>query len=106
MDYKDISLLGALDILLNEGSVVGAAEKLHLSSSAVSRILARIRAVTGDDILVPAGRTTRGLCPDSGKTDSESVGFHPLMGRTWAWQKCMSLIPKIKQARRVGPDNI
>jgi hypothetical protein len=45
MDYKDISLLGALDILLNEGSVVGAAEKLHLSSSSVSRILARIRAV-------------------------------------------------------------
>lgn len=57
MDYKDISLLGALDILLNEGSVVGAAEKLHLSSSVVSRILVRIRAVTGDDILVPAGRT-------------------------------------------------
>ena len=57
MHYKDISLLGALDVLLNEGSVVGAAEKLHLSSSAVSRILARIRAVTGDDILVPAGRT-------------------------------------------------
>jgi len=56
MDYKDISLLGALDILLNESSVAAAAEKMHLSPSAVSRILARIRAVTGDEILVQAGK--------------------------------------------------
>jgi DNA-binding transcriptional LysR family regulator len=53
----DLNLLTVLDALLEESSVMGAAERLHLSSPAVSRTLGRLRAVTGDDILVRAGHT-------------------------------------------------
>ncbi len=52
----DLNLLTALDALLAEGSVVGAARRLRLSSSAMSRTLARLREATGDPLLVRAGR--------------------------------------------------
>lgn len=60
MDSVDMNLLAALDTLLAEGSVTGAARRLGLSSSAMSRTLARLRAATGDPLLVRAGR---GLVP-------------------------------------------
>ncbi|MGW4944068.1 LysR family transcriptional regulator [Actinoplanes sp. NPDC004185] len=53
----DLNLLTALDALLEERSVMGAAERLHLSSPAVSRTLGRLRKLTGDDILVRTGRS-------------------------------------------------
>jgi DNA-binding transcriptional LysR family regulator len=56
----DLNLLAALDVLLAEGSVTGAARRLGLSASAMSRTLARLRAATGDPLLVRAGR---GLVP-------------------------------------------
>ena len=56
----DLNLLLALDVLLAEGSVAGAARRLQLSPSAMSRTLARLREVTGDPLLVRAGR---GLVP-------------------------------------------
>ena len=56
----DLNLLVTLDVLLAEGSVVGAARRLQLSASAMSRALARLRKVTGDPLLVRAGR---GLVP-------------------------------------------
>lgn len=52
----DFNLLRALDVLLEEGSVGGAADRLHLSQPAMSRTLTRIRRATGDDILVRSGR--------------------------------------------------
>src|SRR5689334_1947672 len=52
----DFNLLTALEALLAEGTVVGAARRLGLSESAMSRTLARLRAATGDPILVRAGR--------------------------------------------------
>jgi DNA-binding transcriptional LysR family regulator len=55
--HVDLNLLAALDALLDENSVQGAAERLHLSAPAMSRTLARIRKTTGDDILVRTGRT-------------------------------------------------
>ncbi|MBB2943430.1 DNA-binding transcriptional LysR family regulator [Actinoplanes lutulentus] len=55
--HLDLNLLTVLDALLEEGSVLGAAERLRLSSPAVSRSLGRIRRLTGDDILVRTGRT-------------------------------------------------
>jgi len=51
----DLNLLPALDALLTEGSVTGAARRLGLSASAMSRTLARLRSVTGDPLLVRAG---------------------------------------------------
>lgn len=56
MDAMDMNLLGALDALLAESSVTGAARRLGLSTSAMSRTLTRLRAATGDPLLVRAGR--------------------------------------------------
>lgn len=55
MDGVDLNLLPALDVLLTEGSVTGAARRLGLSASAMSRTLARSRSMTGDPLLVRAG---------------------------------------------------
>ncbi|WP_326955411.1 LysR family transcriptional regulator [Amycolatopsis sp. NBC_01286] len=55
--YLDLNLLTALDALLEEGSVAAAADRLRLSSPAMSRTLGRIRKTTGDQILVRTGRT-------------------------------------------------
>lgn len=53
----DFNLLVTLDVLLSEGSVAGAARRLQLSPSAMSRALSRLREVTGDPLLVRAGRS-------------------------------------------------
>ncbi len=60
MAPPDLNLLVILDVLLAEGSVARAAERLRLSPSAMSRALARLRETTGDPLLVRAGR---GLVP-------------------------------------------
>ncbi len=57
MNDVDLNLVPALDALLAEASVTGAARRLGLSPSAMSRTLARLRAVTGDALLVRAGNT-------------------------------------------------
>lgn len=56
MAVTDMNLLIALDALLRERSVSAAARRLGLSTSAMSRTLSRLRAATGDPLLVPAGR--------------------------------------------------
>ncbi|MGS0891582.1 LysR family transcriptional regulator [Burkholderia stagnalis] len=56
MEDIDLNLLTALDVLLTEGSVTGAARRLGLSTSAMSRTLTRLRIATGDQLLVRAGR--------------------------------------------------
>jgi DNA-binding transcriptional LysR family regulator len=60
MPTPDLNLLVTLDVLLAEGSVARAAQRLRLSPSAMSRALARLRETTGDPLLVRAGR---GLVP-------------------------------------------
>jgi len=60
MSTPDLNLLITLDVLLAEGSVARAAQRLRLSPSAMSRALARLRETTGDPLLVRAGR---GLVP-------------------------------------------
>lgn len=60
MARPDLNLLVTLDVLLQEGSVTRAGERLALSPSAMSRALARLRRATGDPLLVRAGR---GLVP-------------------------------------------
>ena len=60
MQMPDLNLLVTLEALLEEGSVAGAARRLRLSASAMSRALSRLREATGDPLLVRAGR---GLVP-------------------------------------------
>lgn len=57
MSRPDLNLLVTLDVLLTEGSVTGAARRLRLSPSAMSRALARLREIVGDPLLVRAGRS-------------------------------------------------
>ncbi|MES2260983.1 MAG: LysR family transcriptional regulator [Pseudomonadota bacterium] len=54
--HLDLNLLVALDALLTEKSVTRTAKKLHLSQSAISGALARLREYFDDEILVPVGR--------------------------------------------------
>lgn len=53
----DLNLLAALDALLAERNVTRAAERLHMTQSAMSGVLARLRDYFGDALLVPVGRT-------------------------------------------------
>jgi DNA-binding transcriptional LysR family regulator len=52
----DLNLLVLLDVVLAERSVVRAARRLHVTPSAVSNGLARLRAVLEDPLLVRSGR--------------------------------------------------
>lgn len=52
----DLNLLVALDALLSECSISRAADKLHLSQSAMSSALGRLRMYFDDELLVPVGR--------------------------------------------------
>lgn len=52
----DLNLLVALDALLAECSITRAAERLHMSASAMSSALARLREYFEDDLLVQVGR--------------------------------------------------
>lgn len=58
MNFKglDLNLLVALDALLAQRSVTRAGEALHITQSAMSSCLARLRGHFGDALLVPVGR--------------------------------------------------
>lgn len=56
MPTPDLNQLFVLQAVLSEHSVVRAAQRLHLSPSAMSRALARVRETVGDPVLVKAGR--------------------------------------------------
>jgi LysR family nod box-dependent transcriptional activator len=55
MDFHglDLNLLVALDALIAEKSVTKAGRRVHLSQSAMSGVLARLRQTFNDDLLVP-----------------------------------------------------
>ncbi len=52
----NLNLLPALEALLIEGSVGGAARRTHVSQSAMSHSLAKLRELFDDPLLVPSGR--------------------------------------------------
>ena len=56
----DLNLLIALDALMAEGSVTGAAKRIGLSQPGMSNALRRLRAVLEDPVLV---RSPRGMIP-------------------------------------------
>ncbi|ABG39381.1 transcriptional regulator, LysR family [Paraglaciecola sp. T6c] len=55
-EQLDLNLLVALDILIEEQNITRSAERLHLSQSATSGILSRLRAFFEDDLLVQIGK--------------------------------------------------
>ncbi|RKP44472.1 LysR family transcriptional regulator [Pararobbsia silviterrae] len=52
----DLNLLVTLDALLEERRITRAAERLNLSQSAISGMLAKLREYFDDELLVPVGR--------------------------------------------------
>lgn len=60
MSDLDLNLLRVLDTVLRAGGSTAAARRLHVTQSAVSNSLARLRALFGDPLLVRDGR---GLAP-------------------------------------------
>jgi len=90
----DLNLLVALDALLREKSVTNAGRRVHLSQSAMSGALARLRHAFNDDLLV-AGRGAMTLTPlaeslvepvaailrDTQETLSAHVRFEPSTSR-------------------------
>lgn len=55
-EQLDLNLLVALDILLEEQNITRSAARLHLSQSATSGILSRLRDYFEDDLLVQVGK--------------------------------------------------
>ena len=54
---RDLNLLVALKVLLDEGSVSRAAIRLNLSQSAMSRVLGRLRDLVGDPLFTRQGQS-------------------------------------------------
>jgi LysR family nod box-dependent transcriptional activator len=82
----DLNLLVALDVLLKERSVTRAAELMHVSASAMSGSLSRLREYFDDELLVSIGRkmeiTPRGALLQDGVRDlllriESTIGAQP-----------------------------
>jgi DNA-binding transcriptional LysR family regulator len=52
----DLNLLVVLDTVLSERSVIRASQRLHVTPSAVSNSLARLRSLLGDPLVIRSGR--------------------------------------------------
>jgi DNA-binding transcriptional LysR family regulator len=76
IDSLDLNLLRVLDAVLAERSATKAARRLHVTQSAVSNALARLRVVLGDPLLV---RSSRGLTPTPRARELEA-GLSSLLG--------------------------
>jgi DNA-binding transcriptional LysR family regulator len=95
MVRPDLNQLRTLDVLLSECNVAQAAKRLHLSPSAMSRALARLRESTGDPLLVRAGR---GLVPTPRALElRDSIG--PLVQQAQAALRPAQK-PKLRQLAR------
>lgn len=70
----DLNLLVVLDAVLSERSVARAAVRLHVTPSAISNALARLRAALGDPLVARKGR---GIVPTP-----RALELAPLLGRT------------------------
>jgi len=55
-EHLDLNLLVALDILLEEQNITRAAARLHMTQSATSGVIGRLRTYFEDDLLVQVGR--------------------------------------------------
>jgi LysR family transcriptional regulator, nod-box dependent transcriptional activator len=79
----DLNLLIPLKALLHERNVTRAAERIHLSQSAMSRALDRLRSELGDELLVRVGRNYE-LTPRGSALLEELGQVMPRLARLWA----------------------
>nr|WP_278003345.1 LysR family transcriptional regulator [Nodosilinea sp. TSF1-S3] len=59
MSAIDLNLLVAFEALYAEGSVTGAAQRIHIGQPAMSAALGRLRSLFADDLFVRVGREMR-----------------------------------------------
>ena len=78
----DLNLLIPLKALLHERNVTRAAKRIHLSQSAMSRALERLRSELGDELLVRVGRNYE-LTPRGTTLMSELGQIMPRLARLW-----------------------
>ena len=78
----DLNLLVPLKALLHERNVTRAAERVHLSQSAMSRTLNRLRSQLSDELLVRVGRNYE-LTPRGGALLNELGQIMPRLARLW-----------------------
>ena len=78
----DLNLLIPLKALLHERNVTRAAKRIHLSQSAMSRALDRLRLELGDELLVRVGRNYE-LTPRGTALMSELGQIMPRVARLW-----------------------
>lgn len=79
----DLNLLIPLKALLHEKNVTRAAARIHLSQSAMSRTLDRLRTELGDELLVRVGRNYE-LTPRGSALLHELGQVLPRLARLWA----------------------
>ena len=79
----DLNLLLPLKALLHERNVTRAAQRVHLSQSAMSRTLDRLRSELGDELLVRVGRNYE-LTPRGMALLDELGQVLPRLARLWA----------------------
>ena len=79
----DLNLLIPLKALLHERNVTRAAARIHLSQSAMSRTLERLRSELGDELLVRVGRNYE-LTPRGTALLDELGQVMPRLARLWA----------------------
>ena len=79
----DLNLLVPLKALLRERNVTRAAERVHLSQSAMSRTLERLRVELEDELLVRVGRGYE-LTPRGSALLEELGQVMPRLARLWA----------------------
>lgn len=82
----DLNLLFPLNALLHERNVTRAAGRVHLSQSAMSRTLSRLRSQLGDDLLVRVGRGYE-RTPRGNELLSELEDLLPKIARLWAGEQ-------------------
>jgi DNA-binding transcriptional LysR family regulator len=91
----DLNLLIPLKALLHERNVTRAAERVHLSQSAMSRTLDRLRSKLGDELLVRVGRNYE-LTPRGAALLDELGQVMPRLAQLWAGE---SFSPTQSEAR-------
>lgn len=79
----DLNLLVPLKALLHERNVTRAAARIHLSQSAMSRTLDRLRSELGDELLVRVGRNYE-LTPRGSALLNELGQVLPRLVQLWA----------------------
>src|SRR5437773_2426774 len=106
LEAVDLNLVLVLHHVLAEGTVVRAAERLHVTPSAVSNSLARLRGLLGDPLFVRRGRTVvptplaRELAPQVATT-VERLRVILEAGRKWAPAGRRLTLKRFLEARHV-----